>query len=41
MRQTDLMLMLPKYTGERGGLYAAIDAARNHSEPVHNEPSGE
>jgi hypothetical protein len=35
MRQTDLMLMLPKYTGDRGKLYAAIDAAmRNHSEPV-------
>jgi chromosome segregation ATPase len=28
MRQTDLMLMLPKYTGDRSGLYAAIDAAR-------------
>jgi hypothetical protein len=27
MRQTDLMLMLPKYTGDRSWLYAAIDAA--------------
>jgi hypothetical protein len=39
IRQTDLMLMLPKYTGDRRKLYAAIDAAmRNHSEPVQNKP---
>jgi len=33
MRQTDLMLMLPKYTGDRSGMYAAIDAAMRKEEP--------
>jgi short-subunit dehydrogenase involved in D-alanine esterification of teichoic acids len=33
MRQTDLMLMLPKYTGDREGLYVAIDSAMRNGQP--------